>query len=120
MTFAVADVIASVPNPFAPFVVVQLPVQVHIAAAQPDFFAVDAGEIRLPANPGAEPRIERVVPDVEFPRVRRIHGRNEIHRWNQLAVGPGNLMGDVHDVFVGSNPIESGHSIIGKQIARHF
>src|SRR5262249_4609677 len=89
MTFAIRHIRAATANAVHPGVKSQLIVEFDIATSQTDSLAVDAGEIGLAADAGAETAIERVIPDVEFPYRRRIYGRNEVNR----------AMRNVRDVF---------------------
>src|SRR5205823_14823751 len=54
VTLAVADIIASFADAFAPVGVIQFAVELLIGPAQSDTFAVDSRKIRLPADAGAE------------------------------------------------------------------
>ena len=65
---AVADVVAARADAFAPVVVSRACRQLHVAAAEADALAVDARKIRLAADARAEAGVERVIPDVQFPR----------------------------------------------------
>ena len=60
-------------------------------------------EIGLAGNPRSEPDVQRVIPDIQLPGVRRIHRGNEIH---------GARMRNVHDVLVRSDVVESGNLVV--------
>ena len=68
----------------------------------------DAREIGLARDPRAEPDVQRLVPDVELPKVGRVHGRDEVD---------GVRVSHVHDVFIGADAVEPGHLIV-RQVAR--
>src|SRR6266567_8115100 len=106
MTFAVADVIASLANALAPRVVVQFAVQLHIRAAQPDLLTVDTGKVRFTAGAGTIPDVESLIPHVQFPNVRRVYERKKIHRRLKLTVRPGHFVRHIDDIFVRANAIE--------------
>ena len=59
-------------------VVAEAAVKFDIGAAEADALAVDAGEIGLTADAGAEAGVEGVVPDVELPGMRGIDCGQEI------------------------------------------
>src|SRR4029077_608183 len=61
-------------------------------------------EIGLTGNPRSESDVQRVIPDIELPGVRRIHRRNEIHRAR---------MRHVHDVFVRADRVEPWNFVVG-------
>src|SRR2546426_4026651 len=51
----------------------------------------------------AEPDVQRLVPDVELPKVGCIHGGDKVD-----GVG----VGHVHDIFIGADAVEPGHVIV--------
>ena len=108
VTFAVADVVFSFADPFAPLVVVELAWEFDVRSAEADLFAVDAGEIGFAADAGFEAAVESMVPDVEFPDVGGIDGGDEVYRWDELTGGAWDFVGDIDDVFIRSDTIEGG------------
>src|SRR6266436_7869054 len=88
-----------------PAAVTERPVNLGVDTTLTDARVCDAREICLPGDARAEPDIQRVIPNVEFPGIRRIHSGNEIDR-----VG----MRHVDDVFVGSNGVEARNFVIWK------
>ena len=118
MAEAIAHVIAAGANALAPVFVTPFLRQLDVGAAQADALAVDAREIRLAADACAEADVERVIPDVQFPRVRRIDHRHEIDRRHRLAVRPGQLVGDIDDVFIRADAAEGRDDVIGKLVGR--
>src|SRR5437016_677410 len=81
-----------------------------VDTALPNTGVRDAGEICLSGDARAEPDIERVIPNVEFPRVRCVHSGNEIDR-----VG----LRHVHNVFVSPNGVEARNFVIWKFARLH-
>ena len=102
---AVADVIASRANSFAPFVVGEFAIDFDIAAAQPDALAIDTGEVGLAADAGAIADVESVIPDVELPDHRSVYGGNEINRRNEVAFRSFDEMSDIDNVFICADAI---------------
>ena len=74
-------------------------IELDVAAAQSDAVAVDAREVGLAADAGAEARVERVVPDVQLPRRRRVDGGDEVD----------GVVRHVDDVLVGADAVEARH-----------
>src|SRR5260370_30015124 len=103
MAQAVADVTASLLDSLDPVVEIELAARVDIAAAQADALAVDAGEIRLAADPAAVAAIQRVVPDVELPIGRRVDRGDEVTH----------AVGDIHEILVGADAVHHRQEIIG-------
>ncbi len=118
MRAAVADVVTSLADAFAPGVKGQLAIELDVGAAEADPLAVDAREIGLAADAGAEAAVQGVVPDVEFPRVGGVDGGDEIDGWNLFAVRSLDGVGDVHDVLVGADPIVGRDLVVGEFVAR--
>ena len=56
-------------------------------------------------------RWESMIPYVEFPYIRCVHHREEIHGWHWLAVRTGNHVGNISYIFVGSYAVEGWHFI---------
>ena len=112
---AVAHVVASQPDAFAPVVVGQLAVELHVAAAQAHALAVDAGEICLTTRAHAEPGVQAVIPHVQLRLRIGIDGGGEINRRHQLAVRSRHLVRDVHDKLVRADAV-----VIWHLIARQF
>src|SRR5215510_12258744 len=106
VALAVRNVCAPVAHAFGPPVVGQL-VELDVAAAQPHALAVDAREIGLAADARTEACVERVVPDVQFPRRGRVDGRDEIY----------GVMRHVDDVFVRADSVETRQFVIGEGVA---
>ena len=50
-------------------------IKFHIHTAQTHFITIDTGEVGLTTDPRAESAVERVIPDVDFPRVGCVDGR---------------------------------------------
>ncbi len=88
-----------------PAAVTERPVNLGVYTTLPDAGVCDAREICLSGDARAEPDIQRVIPNVELPGVRCVHGGNEIDR-----VG----MRHVHNVFVSSNGVEARNFVIWK------
>ena len=112
MTLAVADVVAAESNAFAPGVILELAIELHVAATEADLLAVDAGEVGLAADARAESGVERVIPDVQLPGVRRVDGGHEIDGRHELAIRAGNLVSDVHDVFIRADAVELRQAVV--------
>ncbi len=94
---AVADIRPALLDPLAPLVEVELAVvELDVDPAQADALAVDAGEVGLAADLGPVAAVERVIPDVELPRGRRVDARDEVDR----------VVDHVDDVFVGADAVE--------------
>src|SRR5437773_10023756 len=105
---AVGDVTSPVVDRLQPAAVTKR--TIHFGVDAPLTYACirDAREIGLPRDSRAESHIQGVIPNVQFPQIRRVHRRNEIDR-----VG----MRDVHDVFIGADSVEAGNLVVG-QLAR--
>ena len=67
------------------------------------------GQSVSPLIRGAEADVERVVPDVQLPHVRRVARRDEVDRVR---------LSDVDDEFVGTDAVEAGHLVVGQLGAR--
>ena len=70
---AVAISTSALADSFAPTVVIEFPIQFNVGPAQSDALPVNAGEVGLAADPRAETDIQSVIPDVQFPDVRRVN-----------------------------------------------
>ncbi len=79
--------------------------ELHVAAAQADALAVDAGEIGLAADAAGVAAVERVIPDVQLPDDGRIDRRDEV----------AGVVHDVDDVLVGADAVERRH-LVGRQL----
>src|SRR3954451_18299489 len=108
MGFSIAHVIAAVLDTFTPSVVVEFAIELHIRASQANLLAVDAGEICFAADSGAEADIKCVIPDIEFPNVRRISHGKEIDSRHRLAFRSRDFVRYVDDILIGANPAERG------------
>ena len=104
MALAVGNVVAAFADALDPVSVIHLSALAHIASAKPYALPVDTRKIRLPADARAVARIQRVIPDIEFPGIRCIDGGYEIDQ----------ILGDTHDVFVGADAVERRNFIRGK------
>src|SRR5688572_9088844 len=93
----------ALPNALHPIVIIELAFQLYIAAAQTYSLAVNAWKIRLATDAGAITHVERVIPDIQLPWVRRIRHGKKVHCWHELAVRARNLVSNVHDIFIGAN-----------------
>lgn len=114
VAFAVADVVAAEAEAFAPVFVVEFAVELHVGAAEANAFAVDAGEIGFATDAGAVADIEGVIPDIEFPGIGCVDGGDEIDGTDEFAVGAGNFVGNVDDVFVGADAFEGRDGVVGE------
>ena len=108
VALAFGDVAAARADGVQPGAVAERPRDFGVDAALPHAAVGDAGEIGLAGDPRAEPDVQRLVPDVELPKVGCIHGRYEVDR-----VG----VSHVHDIFIGADAVEPGHLIV-RQVAR--
>src|SRR5262249_50019783 len=104
VAFAVADVTAAVLDPFGPGVEIKLAVEMDVAAAQADALAVDAREIGLAANAAAVAAVQRVIPDVQLPNRRRVHGGDET----------AGIVRDIHEILVGADARHARHHVVGQ------
>ena len=100
--------VAALLDSFRPVIEIELAVEVDVAAAHADAVIVYAREICLTADPATVAAIQGVVPDVQFPDRRRIHGADEIT----------SIVGDVNQVFVGADAVHPRHDVIGKLVGR--
>ncbi len=78
-----------------------------------DTLAVDAGEVGLTADAGAEAGVEGVVPDVEFPDRWRVAHGEEVDSGDRPSIGARDLVGDIDDVLVGADAVETGDLLVG-------
>src|ERR1043166_499701 len=115
MAAAIADIIASLSNAFAPGIEIEFIVELYVRAAEADALAVDAWKIGLAANARAEADVESLIPHVQFQNVRRGHQGKQIYGWNGFAVGPFDLVGDINDVFVCANAIKR-RDVVSRQL----
>src|SRR4029450_13713922 len=109
LTALLAYVVAAAPDAFAPVRVIEFSIELYVRASDADFLAIDAWEIGLAADSRAESHVERVIPDVQLPDVRRVDGGHEIHGWNRPAVRTRNLVRHIDDVLVRADAVEWGH-----------
>src|SRR5262245_2751178 len=117
MAAAVADVVAAAPDAFAPVRVIEFSIELYVRAPDADFLAIDAREIGLATDSRAEAHVERVIPDVQLPDVRRVDGGHEIHGWNRPAVPIRNLVRHIDDVLVRADAVEWGNDVV-RQLRR--
>src|SRR5262249_38762012 len=73
VALAVADVAAPLLDALGPVLEAQLARHVHVTAPDPHALAIDAGEVRLPADATAVADVQRVIPDVQLPDRGRVH-----------------------------------------------
>src|SRR5262249_52391906 len=104
---SVADVAAPLLDALGPGVEFEFAVEVDVAASEPDALAVDAREIGLAADPAAVAAIQRVIPSVQLPDGRRVHGGNEI----------ASIVSNVDEVFVGPDAVHRRNNVV-RQFAR--
>src|SRR4051794_30845619 len=98
MPQAIAHVAAAIANAVGPGVVVEaLVAELDIASPQPDALPVDARKIGLAADARREAAVERVIPDVHLPGIRRVDGRDEI----------AHAVHGVDDELVGADAVEA-------------
>ena len=114
VTATISHVVSTRANAFAPRLVTQFVVELHVAAPKPHAFVIDAREIRLATNARTKSGIQRMIPHVQFPDVRRGDRRHEIHRRHELAVRSGNFVRHVHDVLIGANAAVFRQSVVGQ------
>src|SRR5262245_9380714 len=100
MASAVADVVSTTADALTPVGVIELPIELHVRAAESHLFAVDAREIGLSADAGTEAHVECVIPNVQLPHIGRVDRRYEIHGRHRLPVGTWYFVRHVHDVLV--------------------
>ena len=110
MAPAIGNVASAGAQRLHPTAVTERAVNLGVDTTLPDAGVCDAREICLSGDARAEPNIQRVIPNVEFPGVRCVHGGNEIDR-----VG----MRHVHDVFVGPNGVKARNFVIWKFARLH-
>ena len=79
MALAVRRIVAALAQSRDPVVVVELRLP-DIAAAQPDALAIDARKIGLAADARSIADVQRVIPDIQFPGIRRVDGRDDIRQ----------------------------------------
>src|SRR5437763_875016 len=101
MGFSIADIIASAADTFAPFIVVELAIYLHVRAAQSNFLAVNTWEVSFAADPGAKTNVERVIPDIKFPNIRSIAHGKKIDSRDRLAVRSGHFVSDIDHILIG-------------------
>jgi len=75
----------------------------HIDSPQAHPLTIDTGEVGLTANPRRKTAVQRVIPDVQLPNERGIHGRDEIAR----------VVCHIDDVLIGANSVECRHVVRG-------
>ena len=112
VALAIAHIGAAGADAFTPGIIIEPAVEFHIGAAQTHALAVDAGEVGFAADACAEAGVEGVIPNVQLPGVWRVDHGHEIDRWYQLAIRPRDLVGDVDDVFAGTDAIEGRHDVV--------
>ena len=117
VTAPIPDIIASGSDSLAPVFIRPAFWELHIATSQTHALAVDAGEIGLAAYAGAVAGIERVVPNVQLPRIGRVDGANEVYRGHEFTIWTRHVVGHVHDVFVGTDAAE-GWDLLSGQLGR--
>ena len=104
MAAAVADVGPAFLDALAPAVEIEPAVfELDVDSPQADALAVNTGKIGLAADPRAKAAIQGVIPDVQLPRSRRVHRRQEIDC----------VVHHVHDVFIGADAVE-GRNLVGR------
>src|SRR5262249_27258148 len=74
VALAVAHITAALFNALGPVLKVEFSLQMDVTASQADPFAIDARKIGLAADSAAVTAIQRVIPDVQLPHRRRVHG----------------------------------------------
>src|SRR5262249_44007085 len=107
---------AAVGDRLAPAVIIDLAVHLAVDAAHADAVAADAGEVGLAAGADAEAAVERVVPHVELGAAVGVHGRDEVDGRDRLAVGAGDLVGDIDHVFVGADAVVGGDAEVRQAV----
>ena len=104
MTSAVGHITATSAQSLQPGAVTERPIDFGINATLANARIRNTWEIGLAGNPRSESDVQRVIPDIELPGVRRIHRGNEIHRAR---------MRHVHDVLVRADRVEPGNFVVG-------
>src|SRR4029077_3116259 len=104
VTSAVGYITAANAQSLQPGAVIERPIDSGINATLANARIRDAWKIGLTGNPRSESDVQRVIPDIEFPGVRRIHRGNEIHRAR---------MRHVHDVLVRADRVEPRNFVVG-------
>src|SRR5690242_15473669 len=103
MAPAIGNVAASPAHSLEPLCISEFGVYFGIHAPLADTAVRNARKIRFARYARSEAHVQRVIPDVEFPHIRRVHGGDEIH-----CIG----VGYVHDVLVRSDSVEPWHFVI--------
>src|SRR5436190_11236057 len=98
MTLPVRRIVATLTQPRYPVVIVELRLP-HIAATQPDTLAINTRKVSLATDSRSIADVQRVIPHVELPCVRRVYRRNDIRQ----------SMRHGHDVFIRADSIERRH-----------
>jgi len=120
MRFAIADVIATAMNPFAPLVIIEFAVELHIRSTEPNFLSIYAWEVRLAADARAEANIESLIPHIQFPNVRRVAHGEKIDRGSQLSIRTRHLMRHINNIFVGTDAAERRDDVVRQLVRFHF
>src|SRR3954469_25051643 len=111
MTPAVRHVALAPAKSIQPSAIAERAIDLGVDAPLADARIRDARKIGLPRDARAEPDIERVIPDIELPNVRRVHSGNEI---NSIGIRY------INNIFVSANAVETWNLVIGKLAGFHF
>ena len=103
MTASVRNIAAPAAHGLQPFCIGKFSIHFRVHAPLSHTRVRNARKIRLARHARSETHIQRLVPYVQLPNVRRVHGGDEVR-----GVG----VGYVHDVLVRSNSIEPRHLVI--------
>ena len=103
MTPAIGNIAAPAAERLKPFCISKFAIHFGVDAPLANTAVGNARKIRFARHARSETHIQRVIPDVEFPHVRRVHGGDEVH-----GIG----VGHVHDVFVRSDSVEPRDFVI--------
>src|SRR4030095_3591585 len=120
MTSSIADIVSALANALAPIAIIQFAGQFYVRSAQANAFTVNARKVRFPTDAGAVPGVQRVIPDIQFPNVRGVHGGDKVNGAHQFAVWSGYFMRDTDNEFVGADTAEGRHDIIRQFVGIDF